>query len=76
MAVEKLIEDFDWPKTAGHASAEHVYGERVLLLKSGAGFWSAGHQGGLAISISARWPVILERSEKKFVFTAIRAAIV
>jgi hypothetical protein len=33
MAVEKLIEDFDWLKTAGHASAEHVDGERGLFLK-------------------------------------------
>ena len=33
VAVEKLIEDSDWLKTARHASAEHVDGERGLFLK-------------------------------------------
>ena len=67
MAVEKLIEDFDWLKTAGHASAEHVDGERGLFLKfsgiSGASR-SAGHQGGLVVIYSVRWPVYFRTFKK------------
>jgi hypothetical protein len=35
----------------------HVDGERVSFLKSGTGFWSAGHQG-VSGTLGARWPVL------------------